>query len=100
MSWEASVIVSGARAAEQEGDDLHPLLDAPERLAEVERHQPEESDGEERERDGGDGQQREQRRAPEGEQGLAEEQAHESSSGFSSAALSYTTAPSRISIVR
>ena len=44
---------------------------------------------------------REQRRAPEGEQRLAEEQAHdESRSGFSSAALSYTTPPSCSSIVR
>ena len=94
------MIVSGARAAEQERHHLHPLLDAAERLAEVERHQAEQSDGEERERDRRDGEQREQRRAPEGEQGLAEEQAHESSSGFSSAALSYTTAPSRISMMR
>ena len=88
MSCEASVIVSGARAAEQERHDLDPLLHAAQRLAEVERHQAEEPDGEQREGDRRDGQQREQRRAPEREQGLAEEQVHESSSGFSSAALS------------
>ena len=72
MSWVASAIGLGGRAAQHEGDDLHPLLEPRERLAEVERHQPEQAEGEQREGDGRDGERREQRRPAEGEQRLAE----------------------------
>ena len=79
----------GGCAAEHEGDDLDPLLDAPERLPEVDRHQAEEADGEEREGDRGDGERGEQRRPAEGEERLAGEQSHETSvSSASSTALS------------
>ena len=79
----------GGGAPEDERDDLDPLLDAAQRLAEIDRHQPEEADGEEREGDGGDGQGREQRRAPEGQQRLAGQQPHDASvSSASSTAVS------------
>ena len=48
----------GRRASQHEGDDLDPLLDSAERLPQVDRHQAEQADGEEREGDGGDGQRR------------------------------------------
>ncbi len=91
----------GRGAPQHERDDLDPLLDAAQRLAQVDGHQAEEADGEEREGDGGDGKRREQRRAPEGKQGLAGQQPHETSvSSVSSTAVSYTTDPSRSSMVR
>jgi len=85
------------RAPQHERDDLHPLLHAAERLAQVHRDEPEQPDGEERKGDRGDGERREQRRAAEGEQHLAEEQSH---AFTSSTALSNTTPPSRSSMVR
>jgi hypothetical protein len=94
----------GGGPAEHERDDLHPLLDAAERLAQVDRHQAEEAEGEEREGDGGDGQRRQERGPAEGEQGLAGEEPHDGISDCadsgSSAWLSYTTEPSRSSMIR
>jgi hypothetical protein len=80
----------GRRAAEHEGDDLHPLLQSPQRLAQVDGHQPEQAHGKEREGDGGDREHREQGRAAEGEQGLTGEQPHgaASAASASSSALS------------
>ena len=79
----------GGRPPQHEGDDLHPLLDAPERLAQVDRDQPEEPKGEERKGDGGDGERGQERRPAEGEQRLAGEEPHEASvSSVSSTAVS------------
>ena len=50
---------------EHEGDDLHPLLQALERLAEIERDEQKQSDGEEGEGDGGDREAGEERRPAE-----------------------------------
>ena len=104
MSWSRERDRLGGGAAEHVRDDLHPLLDAAERLAQVDRHQPEEADGEQREGDGGDGQRREQRGPSEGEKGLAGEEPHDgisdSADSGSSVWLSYTTEPSRSSMIR
>src|SRR5690349_2232577 len=90
------------RPAEHERDDLDPLLQPLQRTPEVDGHQAEQPHGEQRKGDRGDREGGEQRRAPERQQRLAREQSHvaASSSSPSSTALSNTTPPSRISMVR
>ena len=88
MSWVAMAIGFSRRAAEDVGDDLDPFLDPPERLAQVDRDQTEEPDGEEREGDGRDREHRQQRRAAERQQGLAGQQLHWASAAASSTSLS------------
>src|SRR5260221_8999615 len=77
-------------------------LVAAQRILQVHGHQPEQADHEQRECDGRDRERREQRGAPEGEQGLANREVHGVAawSRGSSTAESYTSAPSCSSITR
>src|SRR5216683_3345934 len=88
MSFSASVMDSLGVAAQ--------------RILQVHGHEPEQADHEQGERDGRHGERREQRRAPEGEQGFANREVHGVAawSRGSSTAESYTSAPSCSSITR
>src|SRR5215212_2867225 len=90
----------GRGSPQNEPDDLDPLLQAFQCLAQVQGDQAKETDGEEREGDGGDGERGEERGPAERQERLAGEQLHFASAWASSTWLSYTTLPSRISMIR
>src|SRR5688572_25820847 len=79
----------GRGAPEHERHDLDPLLDSPQRLAQVQGDEPEEADREEGERDRGDGERGQEWRPAEREERLPEQEPHRASAPpASSCALS------------